>query len=106
AETRSSDIARYREMLQALGSEDGDKAQRVRERIAQGEFNQPEVLERVAETIRNLPQFQVLSESAPETPETRELMGALAQRIRSGQYNSEEVLERVAMNILRDIGAS
>ncbi len=106
AETRSSETARYQEMLQAFKSDDGDKIQNVRERIAQGEFNTPEVLEKVAGAISDLPRFQGLSESAPETSESRELMGALAQRIRSGQYNSEEVLEQVAMNILRDIGAA
>jgi len=64
------------------------------------------VLESVAEAISNLPQFRALTESAPETPQTRELRGDIAQRIRSGQYESDEVLDRVAINILRDIGAA
>lgn len=106
AETRDSQIARYQEMLQALRSENGDKLQSVRQRIAQGEFNEPAVLESVAEAISSLPQFRALSESAPETPRGRELMGDIAQRIRSGEYDSEDVLDRIAMNILRDIGAA
>ncbi len=104
AETRDTQLARYQEMLQSLKSEDGDKVQNVRQRIAQGEFNEPAVLEGVAEAISNLPQFRTLTESAPETPQTRELMGDIAQRIRSGQYDSDEVIDRVAINILRDIG--
>ncbi len=106
AETRGSQMARYQEMLQALKSDDGDKVQNVRQRIAQGEFNEPAVLESVAEAIGDLPQFRALTEGTPETPRTRELMGDIAQRIRSGQYESDEVLDRVAINILRDIGAA
>ena len=106
AETRGSQMARYQEMLQALKSDDGDKVQNVRQRIAQGEFNEPAVLDGVAEAISNLPQFQALTEGAPETPQTRELMGDIAQRIRSRQYDSDEVIDRVAINILRDIGVA
>jgi len=106
AETRDSQIARYQEMLQTLRNENGDELQSVRQRVAQGEFNEPAVLESVAEAISNLPQFRALSESAPETPQSRELTGAIAQRIRSGQYDSEEVLDRIAMNVLRDMGAA
>ena len=106
AETRDSQTARYQEMLQALRNENGDELQSVRQRVAQGEFNEPAVLESVAGAISNLPQFRALSESAPKTPQSRELLGAIAQRIRSGQYDSEEVLDRIAMNVLRDIGAA
>ncbi|MEE9466313.1 MAG: hypothetical protein V3W14_12165 [Candidatus Neomarinimicrobiota bacterium] len=106
AETRSSDVARYREMLQSLRNEEGDHIGVVRERVTQGEYDRPEVLEEVADTISRLPQFQALAESAPERPQTKELTGAIAQRIRSGQYDSDQVLERVAMNILRDMGAA
>ena len=106
AETRGTQVAQYQEMLQALKSEDGDKVQNVQQRIAQGEFNEPAVLETVAEAISNLPQFRALTESAPETPRTRELRGDIAQRIRSGQYETDDVLDRVAINILRDIGTA
>ncbi|UCH61698.1 MAG: flagellar biosynthesis anti-sigma factor FlgM [Fidelibacterota bacterium] len=106
AETRDTQMAQYQDMLQALKSEDGDKVKNVQQRIAQGEFNEPAVLESVAEAISNLPQFQALTESAPETSRTRELRGDIAQRIRSGEYESDDVLDRVAINILRDIGAA
>lgn len=103
AESRRSDMARYQEMLGALKSEDGEKLANVQERIAQGAYEEPAVLERVAESIANLPQFRALAEGAPES---REVQGDIAARIRRGEYDSEEVLERVAINILRDIGAS
>jgi len=106
AETRGSDTARYQEMLAALRSENGDRIRDVQERIAQGEFNQPEVLAKVAQAISDLPQFRALSGGAPAGPESRGLRGDLAQRIRSGMYNSDEVLDRIAMNVLRDIGAA
>ncbi|MBA7655337.1 hypothetical protein ES703_63241 [subsurface metagenome] len=106
AETRDSQIARYQEMLQTLRNENGDELQSVRQRVAQGEFNEPAVLESVAEAISNLPQFRALTESAPETSRTRGLRGDIAQRIRSGQYETDDVLDRVAINILRDIGAA
>ncbi|UCD38492.1 MAG: flagellar biosynthesis anti-sigma factor FlgM [Fidelibacterota bacterium] len=105
AEARRSDIARYQEMLGSLQNEDSEKLQGIRERIAQGEFNEPAVLERVAEAISDLPQFQALAEGTP-APESRGIRGDIAARIRSGEYETEEVLDRVAMNILRDIGAA
>ncbi len=108
AETRDTQMARYQEMLHDLGNEEenGQQVQNVRQRIAQGEFNEPAVLESVAEAISGLPQFAALSENAPEEPGSRQVMGDIAQRIRSGEYDSEDVLERTAMNILRDIGAA
>jgi hypothetical protein len=103
AETRRGDMARYQEMLGELKNENGDKVANVQERIAQGAYDEPVVLEKVAEAISDLPQFRALAEG---TPESRELQGDIAARIRRGEYNSEDVLERVAINILRDIGAS
>ncbi len=105
AQTRSTATARYQELLASLKNGDGEKTQRVRSRIAQGEFDKPEVLESVAAAISNLPTFRSLA-SAPPTGDSREVLGAIAKRVRDGAYNSDEVLGRVATNILKDIGTA
>ena len=106
AETRTSETARYQAILATFKGGNGQKARNVQARIAQGEFDKPEVLESVADAISNLPQFRSLATGALASADSRGVLGAIAQRIRSGQYNSDEVLDRVAMNILRDIGAA
>ena len=105
AETRSSDTARFQELLANLNA-NGEKTQSVRARIDLGEFNRPEVLESVAEAIGNLPSFRALATSPAASPDSRGVLGAIAQRARSGDYNSDDVLDKVAINILRDLGAA
>ena len=105
AETRTSDTARYQELLANLEA-NGEKTRSIRARIDQGDFNRPEVLESVAESISNLPSFRNLAASPAASPDSRGILGAIARRIRSGDYNSDEVLDKVAINILRDIGAA
>jgi hypothetical protein len=105
AETRGNDVARYQEVLAALRNNESEKMQVARQRIAEGAYNEPAVLERVADAIVTLPQFRSLAPSAPE-PGSREVQGDVAARIRSGEYDTEEVLDKVAMNILRDMGAA
>ncbi len=105
AQTRSTETARYQELLASLSDGDGEKTQRIRSRIAQGEFDKPEVLESVAGAISNLPAFRSFA-SAPASADSREVLGAIAKRVRDGEYNSDEVLGRVAVNILKDIGTA
>lgn len=106
AQTRGSDVARYQEMLAGMRNDESEKMQTVRQRVAEGAYNEPAVLEKVADAIVTLPQFRSLAESAPETPRSREILGDVAARIRAGEYDTEDVLDKVAMNILRDLGAT
>lgn len=106
AETRGSDVARYQEMLSSMRNDESEKLQTVRQRIAEGTYNEPAVLDRVAEAIVTLPQFRAMAESTPEAPKSREIQGDIAARIRAGEYDTDEVLDKVAMNILRDMGAA
>ena len=105
AETRSTDTARYQELLANLTA-NGEKTRSVRARIDRGDFDRPEVLESVAEAIGNLPSFRALATSPAASPDSRGILGAIAQRARSGDYNSDDVLDKVAINILRDLGAA
>ena len=68
-----SEVARYQEQLQALREESNGRIAQIRERISQGEFDQPQVLEGVAEAIVRLPQFQSLAEQGTEAPRSREV---------------------------------
>ena len=100
-----SDIARLQDQLQSLGQPDEARIADVRQRIENGDFEQPEVAEAVAETISGLPQFRnVPDESTGATRESADV-NSISDRIQSGEFDSDQILERVAVNILNDIGA-
>lgn len=100
-----SEIARLQNQLQALGQRDESKIAEIRQRVENGDFEQPEVVEAVAETIVNLPQFNNLADGSPDVRREPANVDAVAARIQSGDFNSDQILEQVAANILNDIGA-
>ena len=99
------EVARFQDLLHSLRNEDPDKLSALRQRIDEGEFNQPVVQSQMAETISQLPQFRGLLEGPSDAPSSSQLIGSVQDRIRSGQFQTEEVLQRVAVNILNEIGA-
>lgn len=101
-----NEVARFQDLLDGLRNVDSGKLSVIRQRIDAGEFDQPEVLDQVAQTINRLPQFRPLSEAPTLVPPELELAGSVQERIRSGQFQSDEVLQQVAVNILNEIGVS
>ena len=98
------EVARFQDLLHSLRNEDPDKLSALRQRIDEGEFNQPVVQAQVAETISQLPQFRSLLEGPSDAPSSSQLTGSSQDRIRPGRCKTEEVRQQVAVSILNQIG--
>ncbi len=99
----SHEVARFQQILHSIQEEEHPELDQVRARIAQGEFNRPEVFEQVADAIASLPPFA--EADSIDASDRAAQIAALQQRVESGQYDSDRVIQQVASNILRDIGA-
>ena len=104
AET-SSDVSRFQDVLQSYRAENTEQVAEIRQRAAAGEFDQPEVLEKVSEAIMMLPNFVTASETAAPAPRSEEELQSIQSRIQSGGYQTDQILEQIATSIIRDIGA-
>ena len=100
----SSDISRFQDMLQSLRTENTGQVAELQQRVEAGEFDKPEVLERVSEAILNLPHFVTSDEEAAPLPRLEEQINSIQARVKSGSYQTDQVLEQVATAIIRDIG--
>ena len=100
----SSDVSRFQDMLQSLRTEDTGQVAEMRQRVEAGEFDKPEVLERVSEAILNLPHFVTSDEEAAPLPRLEDQINSIQDRVQSGSYQTDQVLEQVATAIIRDIG--
>lgn len=101
----SHEVARFQQILRSIQEEERPELEQVRARIEQGDYDRPEVFERVAEAIVNLPPFAEIAEvDNVDTSERAAHIAAVQQRVDSGSYDSDRVIQQVASNILRDIG--
>lgn len=100
----SSDISRFQDMLQSLRTENTGQVAELQQRVEAGEFDKPEVLERVSEAILGLPHFVTSDEEAAPLPRLEEQINSIQARVQSGGYQTDQVLEQVATAIIRDIG--
>ncbi|MCH8326946.1 MAG: flagellar biosynthesis anti-sigma factor FlgM [Candidatus Marinimicrobia bacterium] len=102
----NGEVARAQAHLRSLGEEDPARVEAIRGRIAEGEFDEPEVSDFVAGAIARLPQFSALADGpVVARSEERADLEIISERVKSGEFNSAQVLEQVAANILSDIGA-
>ena len=104
AET-ASDVTRFQDVLKSMRNEGSEQILELRHRIETGEFDKPEVLERVSEAILMLPNFVSFKEKAEPVTRSDQELALIRDRVQSGNYQSEQVLEQVASAIMRDIGA-
>jgi hypothetical protein len=98
----SQEVARFQQILHSLQEEERPELDQVRARIAQGEYDRPEVFEQVADAIASLPPFAEADNV--DASERAAQVAEVQQRVESGQYDSDRVIQQVASNILRDIG--
>ena len=101
------EVAKFQQILHSLREEERPELEDVRARVEQGDYDRPEVFERVAEAISNLPPFaEIAEDDSVDSSERAAQIAAVQQRVESGQYESDRVIQKVASNILRDIGVS
>ncbi|MEE9465907.1 MAG: hypothetical protein V3W14_10085, partial [Candidatus Neomarinimicrobiota bacterium] len=86
-------------------AENTEQVAEIRQRAAAGEFDQPEVLEKVSESILMLPHFVTSGENVAPAPRSEEEIQSIQSRVQSGGYQTDQILEQVATSIIRDIGA-
>ncbi|MCK4577872.1 MAG: flagellar biosynthesis anti-sigma factor FlgM [Candidatus Marinimicrobia bacterium] len=101
----TTEVSRFQQSLDSLREPDAARLEELRQRIESGEFERPEVIDRLADSILRLPQFESGSSDSAVAPRSEEELKAVAERVRSGDYETEVVLQRVASSILNDIGA-
>lgn len=100
-----SEVAQFQDILHGLRNEDTGRIAQIREKITNGDFNRPEVLESVSTAISGLAQFSGIAERTGPAILSEAAVNSVSERIRSGHYQSDVVLQEVATNILADIGA-
>lgn len=105
AET-ANDVTRFQDVLRSMRNEGSEQILELRQRIETGEFDKPEVLERVSEAILRLPNFVRFEEkSEPVAARSDKELALIRDRVQSNRYQSEQVWQQVANAIIRDIGA-
>ncbi len=97
-----NEVEQFQTMLKSLSTDDMQKMVEIKRNIESGEYDKPEVLERISDSIARLPQFQ--SAGVPEEPSRpRASVEEITERVQSGKYATDEVLDQVAASILNDI---
>ena len=98
-------IGQYRDQLRSIQEQNATRVAQVKQKVVQGAYNNPKVLEDVAATISRLPHFRSLAnKSAQDTAQRRELLGSIAERVRSQSYDSSDILDKVAVKIINEFG--
>lgn len=95
----AAEISRYQEMArmhrEAYGPADRtEKLEEVRQRVLEGFYDRPDVLERVAD--------KVVGESAPGQVKARDA-DEIHRRAEGGYYDRDDVVDRTAENVLRQV---
>lgn len=97
-----NEVERFQQMLRSLSPDDMQKMVEIKRNIEIGEYDKPEVMEKVGDAIANLPQFR--SADAPEeASQPRASVEEITARVQSGKYSTDEVLDKVAASIINDI---
>ncbi len=102
----ANDVTRFQDVLKSMRNEGSEQIIELRQRIQTGEFDKPEVLERVSVAILKLPHFVKFEEKSEPVARSDKELALIKDRVQSGSYQSEQVWQQVASAIIRDIGAS
>ncbi len=102
----ANDVTRFQDVLRSMRNEGSEQLIELRQRIQTGEFDKPEVLERVSEAILKLPHFIRFEEKPAVAARSDKELALIRDRVQSDRYQSEQVWQQVASAIIRDIGAS
>lgn len=98
----TNEVEKFQQMLKSLSSDDMQRMVEIKRNIELGEYDKPEVLEKISDSIARLPQFR--SAGVPEEPSRpRASVEEITARVQSGKYSTDEVLDKVAASILNDI---
>ncbi len=100
----ANDVTHFQDVLRSMRNEGSEQIIELRQRIQTGEFDKPEVLERVSEAILMLPHFVRFEEKSEPVPRSDEELALIRDRVQSDRYQSEQVWQQVANAIIRDIG--
>ncbi len=101
----ANDVTRFQDVLKSMRNEGSEQIIELRHRIQTGEFDKPEVLERVSEAILMLPHFVRFEEKPEPAARSDKELAIIRDRVQSDRYQSEQVWQQVANAIIRDIGA-
>lgn len=105
---QEQDLLRYVETARTKDTLSTDQLTSLEKKVNEGYYSRPEVVEKIADAIAELPTFQHLGEEAVKPAGTAldaKEVARIRENIRNRRYDQDQVLETIAERILKTTGS-